>query len=492
MNLVDATTTGHVEASPTNEPKRMKFGDIPEGAIGGMTTDINVLRGSNLGYPTMITALPLGEIYRMSLVGNREQVGEGRVSQRPLDLTHARKMARYLLKGLVDAAISYQEKFHQVTDEVLSVWKKVRDDLGPQPYASLQPMVVNIRQCLPGGSDIDTDKVPGFNVYTAHLTQAHKLWVIDGQHRRKGMEIVFNYLEDLDTRTAYPKRSLYSPSWTENDDASMSLEESQLWKFCFQYGKSLITVAVEIHLGLSLEQERQLFHDLNRLVKKIDVNMALDFDNSNPINLFTNNVLDKELHLKIAENEIKDWDKDDGSMARKDVSSINARLFLNKTNINGATGANLNAGQEVAREFWEQVLLIPGFGQEGAHKKTVAAQPVMLKAIAKLVFDFMLHRSKPEHGEEYFNRLMNALPSFDFSHENPMWRYYDMTEAERLANGISSLSNYLPSEETGNRDIGSYQEGENVFRFGSKHNDIFPILGDMIRWKLNLPARTKK
>jgi hypothetical protein len=28
-----------------------------------------------------------------------------------------------------------------------------------------------------------------------------------------------------------------------------------------------------------------------------------------------------------------------------------------------------------------------------------------------------------------------------------------------------------------------------VFRFGAKHNDIYPILGDMIRWQLKLPSR---
>ena len=26
-------------------------------------------------------------------------------------------------------------------------------------------------------------------------------------------------------------------------------------------------------------------------------------------------------------------------------------------------------------------------------------------------------------------------------------------------------------------------------RFGAKHNDIYPIIGDMIRWKLKLPNR---
>jgi hypothetical protein len=41
----------------------------------------------------------------------------------------------------------------------------------------------------------------------------------------------------------------------------------------------------------------------------------------------------------------------------------------------------------------------------------------------------------------------------------------------------------------GNRDIGSFQGG--LMRFGSKHNDIIPILCDMIRWRLKLPSRRR-
>ena len=43
------------------------------------------------------------------------------------------------------------------------------------------------------------------------------------------------------------------------------------------------------------------------------------------------------------------------------------------------------------------------------------------------------------------------------------------------------------ADEGGNRDIGSFQAG--FMRFGAKHNDIYPIIGDMIRWKLGLSSR---
>ena len=54
---------------------------------------------------------------------------------------------------------------------------------------------------------------------------------------------------------------------------------------------------------------------------------------------------------------------------------------------------------------------------------------------------------------------------------------------------FKGLKDYLPISE-GNRDMGSYTGPD--FRFGAKHNDIFPLIADMIRWKLGLPPRKHK
>jgi hypothetical protein len=37
------------------------------------------------------------------------------------------------------------------------------------------------------------------------------------------------------------------------------------------------------------------------------------------------------------------------------------------------------------------------------------------------------------------------------------------------------------------KDIGRFDQGK--MRFGTAHNDIYPVIGDMIRWKLHLPPR---
>ena len=167
--------------------------------------------------------------------------------------------------------------------------------------------------------------------------------------------------------------------------------------------------------------------------------------------------------------------------------AVNAILFLNKTNISSATPVMIDGKQDAAYQFWTAVQAIDGFGEDKARRKTVAAQPVVLKAIAKLVFDFCFSNRRPENGDELTEKLLSHLTDIDFSHDNPMWRYYEFSQQQRQANGLNGLTAFLPAEGTGNRDIGGFQGGH--MRFGAKHNDIYPIIGDMIRWKLGLPAR---
>lgn len=187
------------------------------------------------------------------------------------------------------------------------------------------------------------------------------------------------------------------------------------------------------------------------------------------------------------EREVKEWKDDEGAITLKDAVAVNAILFLNKTNIAGAMPGAVKEKSPTAKAFWEAVNAISGFGEHGAKEKTVAAQPVVLKALAKLVFDFGFSARRPANGQELLDTLLGSVTDLDFSHENPMWRYYELSDEERATFGLEGLADYLPPAEGGNRDIGSYQSG--VMRFGAKHNDIYPILGDMIRWKLGLPSR---
>lgn len=112
---------------------------------------------------------------------------------------------------------------------------------------------------------------------------------------------------------------------------------------------------------------------------------------------------------------------------------------------------------------------------------------MVLKALAKLVFDFSFSNRRPENGTQLTDKLISEITDIDFSHDNPMWRYYELSGEERKRHGIEGLETFLPPNDGGNRDIGSFQNG--FMRFGAKHNDIIPLLGDMLRWKLDLPPR---
>lgn len=455
--------------------------------VQGTTVDkpVKVFMGHNLGYRTFQMYAPLHEFFEMSAVANDPTGDPSLVAQRKLDLGHAHKLAVYMLKGLVNAAIFRRRDIEK--KPVPAAWIDVQDNLGRQPYLSLQPIVVNIRECDPAGNNIRGHRLISSDGETASfkvfISQKHILWVVDGQHRRKGMELVFDFLSHVRAQAKYPKKGSLYGAYSD----VIGPDEASLWEECFAVARAFCTIGVEVHLGLTVEQERQLFHDLNRLGKKVETSLALQFDNSNAVNMFIKEDLIGRMGLNVVERDQKDWHNDTGAFSRKDVVAVNAILFLNKTNINGATPANVTPKQPIAYRFWESVLGIPHIDQESARERTVAAQPVVLKAIAKLVYDFAFSNRRPDNSDELLEILLNGITDIDFSHDNIMWRYFELSPEDREKH-LPGLADYLPAANEGvNRDIGSFQGG--FMRFGAKHNDIYPILGDMIRWKLALPSR---
>jgi hypothetical protein len=442
---------------------------------------------NNLGNPTLLVKLPMYDFFRMSDVANERGENGKAVTQRKLDPEHATKLARYILKGLIATSISIRKQDNiPVTDAHI----RLQRILGTQPYLALQPIVANLRTAGPQNlraQQLETADREGIGV-RLWLGQRDIMWVVDGQHRRMAMKMIIDFLEDIRREQKYPSKKQSSVFPHGRDERIVPPDELDVWLECYEITRTLCTVSVELHLGLGVLEERQLFHDLNNLAKKMEKSLALEFDSSNPINKFIQDELLGRGLLKIShgKGDKVDWDDDDGSFTRRDIVAINAHLILNKTNINGAKPSDVNPRLDIAKRFWETVTNIPGFGEEKAKKKTVAAQPVVLKALAKLTYDFAFGRSKDEN---LLNTLLDGITKIDFSHDNPMWRYYQLSSKQIKEYQLESLQSYLPDSSTGNRDIGFYDNG--WMRFGIRHNDIFPIIGDMIRWTLKLPNRHK-
>ncbi len=457
-------------------------------ALGG-TADkkIGVLIGHNLGSNTLLVKVPMHEFFEISEVANerglaaRPDTEEQGVAQRPLDTKHAQKLAVYLLKGLAHALASrYRNDGKPVPPQL----EEIQRHLGAQPYLAMQPITANIRSCEFGGKGLRVEQGQDGVVFV-YLASKDVLWVVDGQHRRFAMQMLFEYLRTIITTHKFPKRP---PLYPVVHDGTLTPDHLRVWMTLYEVARTYCTVMVEVHLGLDVEKEKQLFHDLNNLGKKVESSLAFSFDQSNPVNKWIKDeLIDKRLlDAQIVEQDVKDFQEDKGYIARKDVVAVNAILFLNKTNVTGAKPQDVDQKLDYGRAFWEAVNAIDGFGEDGAKQKTVAAQPVVLKALAKLAYDFGFGRHKKE---EWLSALLDGIPTLNFAHDEPMWRYYQLSPDERKKWKLDGLAEYLPPEEGGNRDIGAYNEKDRAMRFGAKHNDIYPILGDMIRWRLRLPSR---
>lgn len=443
------------------------------------STPVDVLASFNLGSDTLTMRLPIGQFIGMSDIPNEGAVAAEEVAQRSLDRVHASGIATYMLKGLVSAAIKYRKS------QGLETWafERILERLGAQPYYSLQPIVVNIPARLDELSYTVQQNTAGDDLTVrVKFPPSLTMWVIDGQHRRWAMTLVLEFLRHVLNYREYPKKGSLYPV---DKGHAMTPGELEVWREVQTIANNVCTVTIEAHLGLDVEAQRQLFHDLNNLGKKVSAGMAFDFDSSNPINLFIKETLidDGVLKAAVTEKDITDWQKHDGSMARKDVVAVNSILFLNKTNLKGASPVKVQEMEEVAVELWHAISNIKDFGEVGAKQKTVAAQPVVLKALAKLAYDFAVGRKA---NQDHLRILLEGIEKIDFSHGNPMWRYYELTDHER-ATLVPGLTDYLPKDD-GNRDVGGTDD-EGRMRFGAKHNDIYPILGDMIRWTLKLPSR---
>lgn len=457
---------------------------IPEGKT------LRTFKILNAGKITLMTSMSLVELSHYSDVANN-RMAEDEQSQRPLDLAHANKLAKYFLKALLDSAIQRMGKQGR---EVNEHFFKIQDQIGKQKYYTIAPIIANLRTNSLEDVRQLIDKNNEVIGHQITLKVGDTLWVVDGQHRRKAIEIVIDFLKHVNSNYKYPgKGSIFS-----DHKNKLTKEEMEVWNECRDMC-TFCKVAIEIHLGLDIEEERQLFHDLNQLGKKIDVSLANKYDSSNPINNYVSEVLiddifsDKHFVVLDSSNEA-DWAEEMPSLTRKSLAAINAILFLNKGNINGATPAEVTEHKkEIANNYWNAVLAIPDFLEKQPKLKTVSAQPVVLKSIAKLYYDTFFGKNEVFNNEINQGKLIAGLKTFDFSHANLAWRYYTMSVDQRSQEGLSGLAGYLPIDGEGyNRDMGGFDLTTGTFRFGAKHNDIVPLIADIVRWHCQLPSRQKK
>ena len=295
----------------------------------------------------------------------------------------------------------------------------------------------------------------------------------------------------------YPKKdSLFTPADDPGNSHTFPIKE--FWRRVRDRTYNNSAVKVELHIGLNEDQERQLFTHLNLHPKIVSASLAQDFDSDNKLIQFTKGFLNSEdkrfCNLKQFPpnrmNVSSDWGDDDGSIPLKDAVTITSICMLGKTNPLAASPKIVTERTKLAERMWSAINLIPNFGDKNHRTKTVAAQPVVLKGIANLVKDLAPY-SRTKNPTD-LTKFLDALEKgkIDFSHKNKVWQALFLgSDEERSEKYGKEIGKYVFVSPHTNLIAGEFQEETKWVRFGSRHNDIYKRISDLIRYQLKLNPR---
>lgn len=436
------------------------------------------LLGSNAGHPVLVISLPAMEAVDMTTVYN-DPANEDEAAQRQLNESHANGLATYTLHAAAVAGVAECERRSL---PVPQEWQSTVALMGPQRVFALAPWTANLRGVDRNDANAvkfdPVTKVNGVNVVKASLRTSVSWSLLDGQHRKAGYERARRFLDYVASTGTYPsgkgRRSFFGLKGSVSDSMR------QFWSHARE-ALLRMTVTIDLHIGLTVTEERQTFADLNNKTRKVATDLSYQYDRANPVVVF----IQDELGDLIGAEE-------DGKLSLTELASVNAIGFQNKTNVRGAVPTLVSERKGTIKSMWDAIRDVDGFGDPDT---SVISQIVVQKAIAKLVYDLGFSRSATEDDAEHLQTVLNNLSDVDFRHDNPLWRYFILPDDQRKPgpkqpNAIKGIEPYLATDEYGNvidRDLGSFQNGR--FTFSVKHNDVYPVIADMIRYKLGLPSR---
>ena len=459
------------------------------------------ISGGNLGNRTILLRMSQRELIDLCVVNNienmaaEESVAGTLHTQRKFIPDHAKGLAKYGLLGLVRITIEEMRREGQkISADILNLKNELEG--GDSNYQAFQPMVANLMNCEFGGGDLEINQMQILNqngkvenlfeIYEVTLYPQHLISLLDGQHRQEGFKMIDEWLVKITSTGEYPKKGLYVP---EEKGLSITPELIEFWAQVYRHGTYSATLSIEIHLGLDIQAQRQLFNDLNAKGKKVEISLQQSFDRSDAVNkLIEDTLMGKEIPWNIIQADQENWSEDDGSLVRKYLNPITALAMFGKASTKGVTPMKAKRSLLQAKSFWSMMSKIPHFGENKAKAKTIAAQPVVLKAIAKLFYDTGWGRSNVRN-EKDWETLVNELRNIDFSHNNELWGSLMMDSNSRNEK-FPGIENYVFVPKGTNLDAGTIDKDFGWVRYGMKHNDIFPRIGDLIRYRLKLNPRS--
>jgi len=232
-----------------------------------------------------------------------------------------------------------------------------------------------------------------------------KLYISDGQHREGGIERALKRVEQaLDEAREI------------NDTEAMEYWENILVKF------EEMTIPVVIFTGLTKDEEKQLFHDLNNLGTAVTATQALHLDQTDPFNRMA-----KQLIAEIPKLKKYGVDTNAKQLSDKKTEVATLAVWNNCIRIllNGSSDAeikkdwdsdwNYEQQKEVVKDFWTTLLdVLPD--DYTNKEKYMITKSVFIQGLAawghKLIFEDVLPNWKS---------IIYELHDFDWGYQNDIY-----------------------------------------------------------------------
>ena len=481
-----------VQTNPPPAGGPLKLADILAGGHATPKRRYLAVLGNNLGFDNLNLTIRLTDLHSQTFVYNPSTAdADEEVAQRNLDPGHARGLGLYALAAAIKKVLeTYAEEGRVLSEDM----KAVRAMIGPQTARGTYSLVANVRSGVTlNGLEFTPLDLQGAAVagspYT--ITVPDEIWaLLEGQHRREGWHLADRWLTHVDQYGRYPTAKDGIPTFF-GMKGGIPTAMIEFWRDV-RRAYSQFTVTVQLYLGLTIEQERQLFSDFNSKGRLVKSDITYQYDRGNPI---VNYMHDQLVAMDLVRGD--DDEPTGGRLTLTEAAGICSIAFINRTNPKGALPNLVEERASVVSDMFRAIEGVSGFGSPD---ESVINQVVVQKAVAKLVYDLSWARSKSDEEREAnqnaLNTLLSDLEDVNFAHDNWLWRYYLLEPAQQDAlrpkGRGGDILKYLPKDEAGDvayKDLGTWDASAKKFTFSVKHNDTYPIIADLIRFRLGLSPR---
>jgi len=256
------------------------------------------------------------------------------------------------------------------------------------------------------------------------LRHGSKLSVLDGQHRIVALGFVNDQLQKEVRRHEKKLAALKLKQRKTPLDAGIAQEVEELEGTISQLERRRLDLletqlAVQIYIGLSEEEEQQLFGDINSKVQLVSKELGHSFDSIDPLNLVIQQVVDHNVYLKAA-----------GVERRSNLTSFNRNFTCFSWLYTLATmlfSGRMQPSYELQRKIrqepstYVEILhqffntLLPLMPEQPGLAQYTSANRVIQESIALYANRFLFQNGAYNEG---WTSCLDLLDGFDWSHDN--------------------------------------------------------------------------